>query len=310
MDQIFVLLLTSSLLVPTALGGGLDQDSAIERPMYLFRGWNAKSGGANADSIDLGKLQLNAAQGIVPHAFLQNQKPTHLFQHEDYAEIIEGHIFQDRVISPCSSWATDLQTAISWAGADEDSQIAMVDTSLLEPYNHVYHVPTLARFGIVDSAAAELAPDEYLIYGPVRAPAFHSVSVRELMNLGLELRGKDGNVTDELVTSVLRVAEAFQSRPAKRSGNVNAILSVFAIELSRRVQRTNVRTRLSESSLKSEWTKKELAIITKGCKRILDIIPSGSLRLVNHHMYTANLLQVTLAKELLLHLEQNPVPSW
>lgn len=124
-----VRLLALTLWVSVAFGGTLDEESLIERPRYLFRGWNAKSGGANEASTG---IQLNSATGIVPHAFLQNQQPTHLFKHDNYKGIIEDHIYEEPVISPCSSWATDLQTAIAWAQTHEHSQIAIVDTSLLE----------------------------------------------------------------------------------------------------------------------------------------------------------------------------------
>lgn len=295
LNLILALVLALSLFLNAALAQNLDQDAISERPAYVFRGWHKMSGGGSK----VNNL-LNSEHGSTPHAFLQGQEPTHLLKHDDVKALIEGHVFQENVSTPCSSWATDLQTALSWAGQDDESQVAIVDTSVLQPHNMVYHVPTLEKHGLV--GAAGLGDDEYLIYAPVRSPAYHSVSVRQLIDLGLSPHGKDEPVTDKLVSSVLKVAELFQSPSAKAEGNPNAILSFLASEMARRVQKVNVRSKFRAEVIKESWTAQELATIIKGCSHLLDLVPSGS-HLVNPHMFTTGLPQVYLAKELLLAFE-------
>jgi hypothetical protein len=138
----------------------------------LFRGFHKHSGGG----FD---ARLNSEAGIIPHGFLNGEKPTNIYDIPDLFSMISGHLgFYTDIQSQFSSWAVDFWEAYMFAS---DGYMAILDTSIMESHVRVYHVPAL----IVARLANADYKFEYLVYGPIRGPAFRCVPVKQLVKSGL-----------------------------------------------------------------------------------------------------------------------------
>jgi hypothetical protein len=87
-------------------------------------------------------------------------------------DMVNGHLRYDQgTRTAFSSWTTDFWVAVHYSTGG-NRYIAILDTTLIESHVRVYHVPSLVRAGITRMNYAE----EWLIYGPIKGPAFHCVS--------------------------------------------------------------------------------------------------------------------------------------
>lgn len=94
---------------------------------------------------------------------------------EKLAHMINKHIDGDDSISSAfSSWSHDMTTAFKFSRRLEESTIAVLDTASLR--EHVYFTEDFWRAGLADMSFK----DEYMIYGPISGPHYHTVSLRDL----------------------------------------------------------------------------------------------------------------------------------
>ncbi|KAI1325211.1 hypothetical protein F5Y16DRAFT_423288 [Xylariaceae sp. FL0255] len=142
-------------------------------PRFLFRGFTSYSGGGH-------DARLNSKDGVIPHGFLNGKKPTNIYDILKLKAMINGHINGDDALeTEFSSWAANSLTAGEYA---DGQSLAILDTSRMESHVRVYHVPALLRAGL----SATLYPEEYLLYGPVRGPAFHHIRLQDAVKFGLK----------------------------------------------------------------------------------------------------------------------------
>lgn len=94
---------------------------------------------------------------------------------EKLAHMINKHIDGDDSISSAfSSWSHDMTTAFKFSRRLEESTIAVLDTASLR--EHVYFTEDFWRAGLADMSFK----DEFMIYGPISGPHYHTVSLRDL----------------------------------------------------------------------------------------------------------------------------------
>lgn len=151
--------------------------TASGTPRLLFRGFNSKSGGGH-------DRRLNSRDGIMPHAFLNGEEPTEMWDipevYDDISNHLEGEVVRH---THFSSWTQMLVTAVDFARNHapgrprwtSSSTIAVLDTESME--EHVWLSADLFASGL----CREAFTDEYLIYGLISGPNYHCVSVKELV---------------------------------------------------------------------------------------------------------------------------------
>ncbi|KAI3336332.1 hypothetical protein HD806DRAFT_527941 [Xylariaceae sp. AK1471] len=153
----------------------LEHSSRLTLPRFLFRGFRKDSGGG----FD---ARLNSKDGIVPHGFLNGRKPTHIYDIPNLSTMISKHLGSSTNIqSQFSSWAVDFWVARDYT--DKNGCVAILDTTMIESHVRAYHVPALIVAGLADTDYKE----EYLVYGPIRGPAFHCVPYNQLEKGGLKM---------------------------------------------------------------------------------------------------------------------------
>ncbi|KAM0806702.1 hypothetical protein AB5N19_07039 [Seiridium cardinale] len=184
-------------------------DSQAKTPKFLFRGFCPDSGGGSDP-------RLNGELGIVPHAFLAGKRPTTIFDIPNLQFMIEEHLSMGHLETEFSSWSANFEVALGFAG--DEGRVAILDTDQLPENVAVYHSPDLKTAGLIDISYF----DEYLIYGPVNGPGYHSVAVSSIYEAGFSDINDSHceNIYDPLLTAddlanAKRVAQLFQtpSRP-------------------------------------------------------------------------------------------------
>lgn len=185
-------------------------------PRFLFRGFGSQSGGG-------GDLRLNSKKAIIPHAFLDGKAPTGMFDTPDLKEIINGHLQYRTVQTVFSSWAADLPFSISFTEGKSDACIAVLDTEITEDHVEVHSVTALYHAGL----AEHQYPQEYLVYGPVRGPAFRCVTVAEMERAGFHACTGSGLPLDpnSPCRAAKKIAKLFYN---KKAGNEEAVVTVAA----------------------------------------------------------------------------------
>ncbi|KAK8868253.1 hypothetical protein PGQ11_006831 [Apiospora arundinis] len=164
-------------------------------PRFLFRGIRPDSGGGEEMSTNL-----NTAEGVVPHAFMKDETYD-LFNTPNLRQVVNDHINGEPTgNSPFASWTPSLAVAMTYAA--EGGRVALLDTYRLEveynaagkeedkkccmPYR-VFSVPDLASAGMAHKKfnwANNPDSYEYLVFGPVRKPAYRSVAVEDILGTG------------------------------------------------------------------------------------------------------------------------------
>lgn len=138
---------------------------------------------------------LNTTQGVTPHAFLPWQPPMPKdmrdFSPNTFSLYAANHLSNSpRLASPFSSWSPDLGTALYFAtgqfkGHNWDAVagnidprscfIAVLDTwTMFTDEERPYHIVPVAMIGQPSCGC------EYLVYGPVRGPAYTVVSIADI----------------------------------------------------------------------------------------------------------------------------------
>lgn len=216
--------------------------------------------------------------------------------------MVDGHLYGRFITSDFSSWAADFQTAIGFSRSVSDSCIAIIDTTLLKDHVKIYHVPDLHKAGI----ASALYPHEYLAYGPISGPAYHSVRFPDLTAHGFRqvLTPVPGAVGRDLVNTVRRIALEFQSTHARKNKTPDAVIAMTAAELSRRYPAHGYGT-----SGWGRWSTKDVEIVMDVLRSELDQLrlpnpPSDGLGLANAKTYTTGFPALKSMIDLLLAIEK------
>lgn len=130
--------------------------------------------------------------------------PTNIWDIESLFHMIDLHLGYDPSISsPFSSWTHYLTTAIGFAHCDTESRIAVLDTASLR--QNVFFSHDLWRAALTDRSYM----NEFLIYGPISGPHYHTVSVVDLFkrtNAKRILLGDRNAVARERISAVERGA--------------------------------------------------------------------------------------------------------
>ncbi|KAI1081084.1 hypothetical protein F5B20DRAFT_579463 [Whalleya microplaca] len=174
-----------------------------ELPRFLFRGFSSRSGGGFDP-------RLNNEDGIIPHAFLNGEAPTSMYNIDYVKDVIDGHTHHRHIRTPFSSWAAQLSVALRYIGGDfgPNSYIAIFDMRQKEPHNEVYFLPELYEAGL---ASDETLNHEYLVYGPVRGPAYRCAKGSDIVAMGFDAAclKTQAPLTRNDVRMALRIAELF-----------------------------------------------------------------------------------------------------
>ena len=147
-------------------------------PRFLFRGYNSKSGGGKDP-------RLNGPDGVVPHAFLDGETPTSMWDMEDIYDNLTDHIGYVRckaTNSHFSSWTHYMATSLHFAGDSLYSMIAVLDTASMG--DRIWFTEDLFAAGLTWVAY----PNEYVIYGPVSGPGYYCIPAWDLELVFTETR--------------------------------------------------------------------------------------------------------------------------
>lgn len=197
---------------------------------------------------------LNGRNGVVPHAFLdvpnQYQDGETLnsmweMPADELYYTMTCHIEYDRDIeSPFSSWTHFLRTALRFAGTDNTSMIAVLDTTHASLVDRVWHTKDLNAAGLTEAYFM----DEFLVYGPVSGPNYHCVSVRkllrttrirELMSVPLRMFRHDriGLIERYAVNASRHIATVLQPRGASLENIVSLTARFVGVRVARSMPR-------------------------------------------------------------------------
>jgi len=246
--------------------------SRLTIPRFLFRGFHSASGGGSDP-------RLNSVEGIVPHAFLNWEKPTNIYEIPHLYNMVNGHLRWDRgTRTAFSSWTADFWLAVRYS-TGLNRYIAILDTTLIESHVRVYHVLSLVHAGITHMNYTH----EWLIYGPIKGPAFHCVPWKDLGNAGIN--GLNMPVLDSWKLRVLvakEIATLFRSLNDRRPDTIIAVTIILACLHEKWGHREHVagdlyrelRKHLSEEM-------KVVQLPSLDCK-------APNFGLVNTHMYKQN----------------------
>lgn len=154
---------------------------------FIYRGYHTVSGGGNPT--------LNTEQGVTPHAFLPGKPPIPGNMRDISPDLFSlyaaNHLTNQHVLdTPFSSWSPDLGTALWFAtgqfgGHFEDGAtritdpkscfIAVIDTwTMFTDEERPYCIVPVGMIGKPSCGC------EYLVYGPVRGPAYTVVSIADI----------------------------------------------------------------------------------------------------------------------------------
>ncbi|KAI3397294.1 hypothetical protein diail_11026 [Diaporthe ilicicola] len=292
---------------------------ATQRPRFLFRGFHAMSGGGPETFVR------NDTKSIAPHLFggakpqMLNKRwsPTaglRVLSPEEVRKSIKIHLEMRREPTIFSSWTADFQTALCSAieatkGDYEHFQdypdlsrrhVAILDTLRLD-VNGITEVLQVSALHEAKLAETYHLYD-YLVYGPVKEPAFCAVPLSDLSGLGFDPRELQvaHQWTKQLITdSTLRakkIAEKFRRRDEKAP---DIVLAVLAAELSRsRAPRVDPKV---FDMFKYRWKNEEVEWIVDLLKDDIALLEldGGMKPLVNRAMHVHQLPQLYLMTRLL-----------
>ncbi|KAI1261941.1 hypothetical protein F5Y18DRAFT_440105 [Xylariaceae sp. FL1019] len=251
----------------------LERSSRFTEPRFLFRGFDRKSGG--------GYVGLNTKAGVVPHAFLGGKLPTTIYDIPNLKAEIRGHLDNSPGIwSHFSSWAAYYWTADLFAYRGQNAHIAILDTRLLESHVRVYHVPDLGAAHLYDM---NTYPEEYLLYGPIRGPAYFCVEYKSLVAAGVRSLWETSKalMTWERRVSVAKKVATLMRRPGDSDPDI-VIAATIVLTLSEvKVSPAEFRrlSKLFMAELESEM--KALELPAPGYE-----VKAQNLGLINRHTYT------------------------
>lgn len=109
----------------------------------------------------------------------------------DLKAMIGDHLTTGHTPTHFSSWAADLAVALNYAGFGTynrsktsciSSRIAVIDTSLLNAHVEVNHTFDMQQAGLTPISYDY----EWLAYGPIEGKAFRCVSIKRILEVGLE----------------------------------------------------------------------------------------------------------------------------
>ncbi|KAI1332473.1 hypothetical protein F5Y16DRAFT_420522 [Xylariaceae sp. FL0255] len=179
---------------------GLELSSRSTLPRFIFRGYSSTSW----DGFD---PRMNNANGITPPCFLQGKTPTSIYDIPDLKQMVDEHLENHTggvIKTEFSSWS---QSFIFALGLSKDHEhVAILDTSKLEPHVRVYHCPALVNAGVATEGGYAY---EYLVYGPIKGPAYHSISMHAMTGYGTryELRTIQQNMENSQQSIAQRLGE-------------------------------------------------------------------------------------------------------
>ncbi|KEQ66218.1 uncharacterized protein M437DRAFT_80715 [Aureobasidium melanogenum CBS 110374] len=147
-------------------------------PKYLFRMWNAKSGGSP---------KLNTTTAVTPLAFAcsKGHKSVYDMTRTEFIENTMSHLDGDIVLTEFSSWSHSPYFAFYYAHQCRSSgavHVAIIDTEELAKSNPAFHVPALGK--ILGSGGYDYE-EEYLIHGVIEGQFYKAVSYDKLCESGL-----------------------------------------------------------------------------------------------------------------------------
>lgn len=259
-------------------------------PRFLFRGFNAESGG--------GYKGLNSQHRICPHAFLdQDDVPAmSTYDFQDLRRLINGHLEGHTIQSPFSSWSGDFQTALGFAAGSgavpsaEKAHIVILDAEQYCMQHKVHHVTALVK---ADLASYDY-PHEYLIYGPVSGSDYQCISLKSLTRIhrlySVGSFADEWHVTDdearfaklgvrnfkEEVLRAQHMARSHMPTPKKTTkGNWSAFPIVFAVaELSRRraPNTTDIGASNYPKAYACKWKDDEIRVVMEVLAHDIDLL--------------------------------------
>ncbi|KAG9944113.1 hypothetical protein KCU85_g8241, partial [Aureobasidium melanogenum] len=147
-------------------------------PKYLFRMWNAKSGGSP---------KLNTTTAVTPLAFAcsKGHKSVYDMTRSEFIENTMSHLDGNIVLTEFSSWSHSPYFAFYCAHQSKSSgavHVAIIDTEELAKSHPAFHVPALGK--ILGSGGYDYE-EEYLIHGVIEGQFYKAVSYDKLCELGL-----------------------------------------------------------------------------------------------------------------------------
>ena len=147
-------------------------------PKYLFRMWDAKSGGNS---------NLNTTRTITPLEFASSQGHKSVYD-MTLSELIRntsGHLAGGTNIrTEFSSWSHSPYFAFQFAQQRSQSgtvHVAIIDTEELAKTNPAFHVPVLCKI----IGTPDRYEEEYLVHGVIEGQFYRAVAYRKLCDLGL-----------------------------------------------------------------------------------------------------------------------------
>lgn len=130
--------------------------------------------------------------------------PTNIWDIDGLFHMIDRHLSNNSLISsPFSSWTHYMTTAVGFAQLETESRIAVLDTASLR--QDVFFSHDLWRAALTDRSYM----NEFLIYGPISGPHYHTVSVLDLFKRTKAKRillGDRNAVAQERISAVERGA--------------------------------------------------------------------------------------------------------
>ncbi|KAI4716175.1 hypothetical protein E4T48_07610 [Aureobasidium sp. EXF-10727] len=148
-------------------------------PKYLFRMWDASSGG---------NPKLNTTKAVTPLAFASSKghKSVYDMTRIEFLNNTSAHLDGSNVVTEFSSWSHSPYFAFYFAMQRSSSgtvHVAIMDTEELAKSNPAFHVPALGK--IFGNGYGYVYEEEYLVHGVIEGQFYKAVPYNQLCKLGL-----------------------------------------------------------------------------------------------------------------------------
>ncbi|KAI4727414.1 hypothetical protein E4T49_04716 [Aureobasidium sp. EXF-10728] len=148
-------------------------------PKYLFRMWDASSGG---------NPKLNTTKAVTPLAFASSKghKSVYDMTRIEFLNNTSAHLAGSNVVTEFSSWSHLPYFAFYFAMQRSSSgtvHVAIMDTEELAKSNPAFHVPALGE--IFGKGYGYVYEEEYLVHGVIEGQFYKAVPYNQLCKLGL-----------------------------------------------------------------------------------------------------------------------------
>ncbi|CAD0086193.1 unnamed protein product [Aureobasidium vineae] len=149
-------------------------------PKYLFRMWDARSGGNS---------KLNTTKAVTPLAFASSKGHNSVYDmtRTEFITNTSLHLTGcDSVVTEFSSWSHSPYFAFYFTMQRSSSgtfHVAIMDTEELAKSNPAFHVPALGK--IFGKSYGYVYEEEYLVHGVIEGQFYKAVPYNQLCKLGL-----------------------------------------------------------------------------------------------------------------------------